>query len=359
MRARQVERQQLRWAVTVVLVVTILALGVGGVSAQEAAGDTATTQSASVVGEFNGTVSEGVILINGSSPTDFGGAQASINVSELDGSIQIDGEVYDNKTWQSTNVDFPNLKAQNLIDFSSIDAPVDIGPDNIDEQNIQVNVDPISGTYDPDAGANGLVTGDLNLTIDAFVSISVLGIGDSVDFTLAVNGASSLTLTTGQSGSVSGSAQNLESTGTTATVVNNDHVVPKGSGDTTVAVDNFLVTFNRDLNNELNLPSDDPTRNFIELTLDLDWVNGPPDFGPSLPALPGRDNPPEDSDGDGLHEDVRGDGSVTIMDVQTLFMNLDTPAVQDNSEVFNFQGATPGEVGILDVQALYDKHVNN
>jgi hypothetical protein len=357
MRATQVERQQLRWAVTAVLVVAMLALGVGAVSAQEASGDTVTTQEAEVVGTFDGTVSDGVILINGSSPTDYAGAQASINVSELSGSIEIDGEVYDNRTWQSTNINFPDLQAQNLINFDSIDAPVDIGPGNIDQQDIQVNVDPISGTYDPDQGPNGLVTGDLNLTIDAFVSISVLGIGDSVDFTLAVNGASSLALTTGQSGSVSGSAQNLESAGTTATVVNNDHVVPEGSGDTAVSVDNFLVTFSADLNNELNLPSDDTSRNFIELTLDLNWVNGPPSFGPNLPVIGGGQGPPTDGDGDGLFEDIDGQGDgATVMDVQMLFSSLDSPEVQNNAQYFTFQG-DDDEVGMLDIQAMYDSEV--
>jgi protocatechuate 3,4-dioxygenase beta subunit len=75
----------------------------------------------------------------------------------------------------------------------------------------------------------------------------------------------------------------------------------------------------------------------------------------SLPPLPGQSNPPQDADGDGNYEDIRGDGSVDVFDVQTLFANLNDPAVQENSRYFNFQGDDPSEVTIFDVQALFSK----
>ena len=67
--------------------------------------------------------------------------------------------------------------------------------------------------------------------------------------------------------------------------------------------------------------------------------------------------PIADPNGDGLYEDVRGDGSVDILDVQELFNELDSgnPQLQNHSEKFNFQGNNPDQVTILDVQALFNQ----
>ena len=70
-----------------------------------------------------------------------------------------------------------------------------------------------------------------------------------------------------------------------------------------------------------------------------------------LPYL--TSNPVADPDGDGLYEDVRGDGGVSVLDVQTLFNNLDNPQLQSNAEKFDFSG-TGGNVTVLDVQALFN-----
>jgi hypothetical protein len=72
----------------------------------------------------------------------------------------------------------------------------------------------------------------------------------------------------------------------------------------------------------------------------------------TLPPVVGT-APPRDSNNDGRYEDVRGDGTVDIFDVQTLFGNLDNPAVQNNAARFNFQGESADEVTVFDVQALF------
>ena len=71
--------------------------------------------------------------------------------------------------------------------------------------------------------------------------------------------------------------------------------------------------------------------------------------------LPGGEGRPQDLDTDGLYEDVDGDGTFDIFDVQILFENLDSDAVQDHAELFDFSGVNPGEVNIFDVQGLFNR----
>jgi len=63
------------------------------------------------------------------------------------------------------------------------------------------------------------------------------------------------------------------------------------------------------------------------------------------------DSPPTDPDGDGVYEDVNGDGEVNVVDVQALFNNYDAASVQRHSEAFDFNG--DGETNIVDVQRLF------
>jgi hypothetical protein len=62
-------------------------------------------------------------------------------------------------------------------------------------------------------------------------------------------------------------------------------------------------------------------------------------------------NAPTDPDGDGLYEDVNGDGSVNVGDAQALFANTDDPVVQNNVAAFDFNG--DGSVNVGDAQALF------
>jgi len=60
-----------------------------------------------------------------------------------------------------------------------------------------------------------------------------------------------------------------------------------------------------------------------------------------------------DTTGDGLLDDVTGNGEFNIFDVQSFFINFQTPAVQNNPEAFNFDGDANAEVNIFDVQELF------
>lgn len=77
---------------------------------------------------------------------------------------------------------------------------------------------------------------------------------------------------------------------------------------------------------------------------------------PTAPTIVG-DTRARDPDGDGQYEDVNGDGSFDIGDVQALFANVDSNAVQNNSSLFDFNNS--GDVDIGDVQALFQEYQSN
>jgi hypothetical protein len=62
------------------------------------------------------------------------------------------------------------------------------------------------------------------------------------------------------------------------------------------------------------------------------------------------DTRPTDPDGDGLYEDVDGDGEFTILDVSVLLNAFDEPIVRNNAAAFDFDDN--GTVTIIDVSTL-------
>jgi len=70
----------------------------------------------------------------------------------------------------------------------------------------------------------------------------------------------------------------------------------------------------------------------------------------------GDGNPATDTTGDGLLNDISGDGEFTIADVQVLFEHLGDEVIQHNAGVFDFSEASDDtEVSIFDVQALFNR----
>ncbi|MBP2252904.1 hypothetical protein J2754_003266 [Halarchaeum solikamskense] len=67
----------------------------------------------------------------------------------------------------------------------------------------------------------------------------------------------------------------------------------------------------------------------------------------TVPAIVG-DTPPRDPDGDGVYEDVNGDGTVNVVDVQALFSNQ---AAAAGHPAFDING--DGDVNVVDVQSLF------
>ena len=65
----------------------------------------------------------------------------------------------------------------------------------------------------------------------------------------------------------------------------------------------------------------------------------------------GSESPAQDPDGDGVYEDVNGDSTVDVLDVQALFADRDGTAVQNSPDAFDFNG--DGEFSLLDIQTLF------
>jgi hypothetical protein len=60
-----------------------------------------------------------------------------------------------------------------------------------------------------------------------------------------------------------------------------------------------------------------------------------------------------DTTGDGLLNDINGDGNFDIFDVQMLFDNIGTATVQENPDLFDFSGIDDDRVSIFDIQGLF------
>jgi len=88
-------------------------------------------------------------------------------------------------------------------------------------------------------------------------------------------------------------------------------------------------------------------------TLTVSSANDTATSDASVSMQPLVAGPPTDPDGDGLYEDVRGDGNLSLLDVQALFEHLHSDVVRTNSAAFNFQ-EFDSEVNILDVQVLFN-----
>lgn len=69
--------------------------------------------------------------------------------------------------------------------------------------------------------------------------------------------------------------------------------------------------------------------------------------------ITGDGNPAQDLDGDGLYEDVNGDGTAGVSDVQAFFASRDSAAIQSNTAAFDFNG--DGSISISDVQSFFSR----
>lgn len=57
--------------------------------------------------------------------------------------------------------------------------------------------------------------------------------------------------------------------------------------------------------------------------------------------------------GDGIHQDVNGDGSVTLADVTSVFTNYNSNAIQNNADLFDYN--RDGQITLADVTTLFNQ----
>ncbi len=76
-----------------------------------------------------------------------------------------------------------------------------------------------------------------------------------------------------------------------------------------------------------------------------------------FPTLPGASNKVRDLDGDGLYEDLNGNGRFDFDDVVKLFANMDNPDVLDGVDLFDWNAN--GRVDFDDVRAMFDRLKGN
>ena len=313
-----------------------------------------------VAATFTATVDSGFIVIDGASEND-DNATANVSIENLDGTVELAGEIYEDRTWQADEISFPDVDPGEFIDPEDIDAaPVeDI---SFDGSSIDVVVDEIAGVYDPDADAGPLVTGTTSMLIEADISgeaeVDLVGgieVPFEFNFDLDINAGEELTLTSEESQALTGAAATLGCADPVVRVVNNEFTVPEAEprdpGGVEECVEDIVCI---DVNETLELPSADPTRNFIELDLDIEWVDTQP-FAPD-PVV--GDQRPRDLDCDGNYEDIDGDGELTIFDVQALFEHRNDEQLEANADLFDFAGTGGDRVSIFDVQSLYDRLQN-
>jgi hypothetical protein len=75
------------------------------------------------------------------------------------------------------------------------------------------------------------------------------------------------------------------------------------------------------------------------------------DDDPPLDPIGDFESAPTDPDGDGLYEDVNGDGDVNVGDAQAIFSNTNDPVVQNNPGAFDYNDESGVNTG--DAQALF------
>jgi PKD repeat protein len=316
-------------------------LRAAGVGAVGSLGGTAAAQSSgatdeSVVTTFTLRGQDGFIALDQAPPS----PEKRFGLSGPDGVenwVRIEGEVYEDGTWESTSVQLPTLAVPDrVLREARLPASLDI----------PVVFDPVDTPY---TGEIVRTEGRERLTLDGSFEVTV-DLPPDLSSTDPEPTRIDLNATTGVSrnleGQVIDDTNGLDFQGREAGVklVDNEFVNDRQTLGRPAAGTEVV----REI--PFELPSTQPGYNWFQLEGTISFADP---VGPPIRPGPPEPNPPSDPDDDGLYEDVTGDGEFNILDVQTLFMNLDTPELQNTSEKFNFSGLDPDRVTILDVQALY------
>ena len=205
-----------------VLVVGVGLAGVGlGFATPAAASD---HENATVAATFEATGVGGFVAI---SQTDAEDPILFPTPDEVERPISIDGVVYTNGTWRSTDLFFPDLGEEQL---------------GFDTEIRLETPRPFEGEFDRETGE---MSADAALTIVVPVGNEELEIGARAN------------LTTGQSNGIQGNSEGLATDNATVTLVNNRFRVPEETGNTLI-------------DGVIGLPAPDQGTNWLSLDLAID-----------------------------------------------------------------------------------------
>jgi uncharacterized membrane protein len=200
-------------AALLVLAGTAIGAGVGTVAAAD--------NSSEIEATFNATGTEGFVAINANNTND---PISFPTPDEVEQPISVDGVVYTNGTWRSTNVSFPDLGEEQL------GVPIEI---------LLEAPRPFEGELDRETGT---------MTANAELTIIVPDADEEIDV--------QANLTTGQSGEMSGETEGLGTDTATVTLVSNEYTVPQQTDNT--LIDEFV-----------GLPAPEVGTNWFSLTLEM------------------------------------------------------------------------------------------
>jgi len=309
---------------------------------------------------FTGTGTDGFIALGTDTPDD---TDARVDFGTTnDKGYSIDGQIFaegTQGTWESTNVNIPSVGLDKILENQTVFSLPVVGDVSVANANTTVNVEPLSGTYDPQTGE---VTGNLDVTIDAdidLVEVAGFTLGN-VKFSIEPDTAELTTKTSNGANTdqgMQGSASGLATDSAEITLVGQEFNVDGVTGDPGIDLGFTEVGVSGTINSTINLPAL-AGENWAELTLDLD-IEDPSAFDSEILFDPIVDpDPPQDLNDDGLFEDILGSGTLNEFDAPGLFDNLDTDAVQSQSEIFTFAGGlNRTQVAAVDAQALHNGYL--
>ena len=194
-------------------------LGVGPVLAQ----DEDSQERGDPVAEFTAVGVDGEVAINAQNMSD----PIPLTPESVDEPIIIEGILYEDGSWESTNVSFTNLSA-----------------DEIDGLPVDIDLEPGSafeGEIDRDGG---------RMTANGVLEVIVPTAGEKIDVATE--------LTTGQSNALNGSVDGLDTDFATAKLVDNELTLPDATGDPII-------------DGVVGLPSPEPGRNWINLSMEISF----------------------------------------------------------------------------------------
>lgn len=320
-------------------------VGAGGLTGSALASDTSSDQAEpeqqaeiTNIMTARGT-GGGLLAVSESSVTDAYNNGIELPGSETEPTFELTANVYSDGTWESTNVNFADVPIEELIGEDQLDQYSSLLGKDLSQIPVEIRV--------PNGLTGNIQYGDqthlleLDGTVELYVGFSEV-LTNEPDLTHQINLTGT---TTEQSGVLIGEADFSTEPGT-ARIVNNVFEIP--------ATNRSLFDGLVNVDDELGLPSESGESwlemSAIEVAFE-DYISQPP-------AIVG-DTPPQRSGIDNRWDIVTGDAGsencVSILDVQALFSNLDSPDVQNNVDAFGFSNSGRDKVTIFDVQALYSR----